>query len=56
VIDGVPVTIENGRLQGNDITFKVAGMTYSGRVSGDMMQGVAKGHTTKSWSASRVRE
>ena len=56
VIDGVPVTIENGRLQGNEITFKVAGMTYSGRVSGETMQGVAKGHTTKSWSASRMRE
>jgi hypothetical protein len=46
--------ISEGRMKGNEITFKANGATYSGTVSGNRIQGtfVSKGETKK-WSASR---
>jgi hypothetical protein len=52
--DGIPLSVENGRLRGEEITFVVNGVEYTGRVSGDTMSGTAKGRTTTSWSATRV--
>jgi SAM-dependent methyltransferase len=51
---GISVRIEGGRLAGNDIRFKVNGVDYEGRVSGDTMEGVAKGRITRAWRATRT--
>lgn len=49
----VPV---EGRLRGNEITFSVNGVDYTGRVKGDAMEGVAQGRNGKTtWAATRVR-
>jgi SAM-dependent methyltransferase len=52
--DGIPLNVEDGRLNGNEIAFTVNGVAYSGRVSGDTMSGTAKGRATRHWSATRV--
>ena len=53
---GIRVAIENGLLRGNEIRFTVNAVEYSGRVSGDTIEGVAKGRTTSAWTAKRSRE
>ena len=54
-VDGAEVSIA-GRLQGSEIRFSVNGVEYSGRVSGDAMEGVAKGRETRAWKATLARE
>ena len=52
--NGVEVTpIANGRLKGDQIVFNVGGVLYTGRVSGDAMQGVLS--TGGSWMATRAK-
>jgi len=51
---GIPLTVENGRLKGEEIAFVVNGVEYTGRINGDTMSGTAKGRTTTSWSAKRT--
>jgi SAM-dependent methyltransferase len=55
-IDNVAVPIDNGRLRGEEITFSVNNVVYRGRVSGDMMAGVASGRITREWRATLTRE
>jgi SAM-dependent methyltransferase len=50
-IDNVAVRIDNGRLRGEEIRFTVNSVTYSGRISGNTMTGVATGRVTRDWSA-----
>jgi SAM-dependent methyltransferase len=50
---GAELPIENGKLQGNEIRFKVSGMEYSGRVEGDAMSGKLSADSG-AWKASRV--
>jgi hypothetical protein len=46
--------IENGRLRGEEITFTAGGAQYTGRVSGDTMEGtVRSGSTERRWTATR---
>jgi SAM-dependent methyltransferase len=46
--------IENGRLRGEEITFTAGAAQYTGRVSGDTMEGTVKsGSTERRWSATR---
>jgi len=46
--------IENGRLRGEDITFAAGGNQYTGRVTGDTIQGRVKGSGgERAWSATR---
>ena len=48
--------IGNGRLRGDRITFAVGGAQYTGRVTGDTIQGtVTSGGSTSDWQASRNR-
>ena len=48
--------IVNGRLRGDQITFDVGGAHYTGRVTGDTIEGtLASGATTSNWQASRTR-
>ncbi len=50
---GIRLPIENGLLRGNEIHFTVNAVHYSGRVSGDTIEGIAKGRTTSVWTAKR---
>jgi hypothetical protein len=52
--NGIPLTVENGRLRGEEIAFTVNGVEYTGRIAGDSMSGVAKGRITENWSATRI--
>jgi hypothetical protein len=45
--------ITNGRLRGDQITFEARGTRYTGRVSGDMMQGTTS--SSGAWQAQRAR-
>jgi hypothetical protein len=45
--------ITNGRLRGDQITFEARGIRYTGRVSGDMMQGTTS--SSGAWQAQRAR-
>ena len=51
---GNTLTIANGRLRGDQISFTVGNAEYTGRVSGNTIQGTVKGSTSGSWSATRV--
>ncbi|MBI1989282.1 MAG: methyltransferase domain-containing protein [Betaproteobacteria bacterium] len=53
-LDGISLTVENGWLRGNEISFSLNGVAYSGRVNGDTMEGTAKGRTTRAWHAIRL--
>ncbi len=55
-IDSVAVPIENGRLRGDEITFSVNSVVYSGRISESAMIGKAMGRTTRAWRAIRASE
>jgi hypothetical protein len=49
--------IANGRLRGDQVGFTAGGVEYSGRVSGDRMEGAVKpGTATTAWSAVRIRQ
>jgi len=53
---GNAVPIENGRLRGEQINFVAGGAEYTGRVSGDTIEGVVKASgNNSSWNATRVR-
>jgi SAM-dependent methyltransferase len=45
--------ITQGRLHGDEITFKVGNAVYSGRVGGDTMSGTITGARTGTWTATR---
>jgi hypothetical protein len=47
--------ITGGRLRGEEITFNVEGTTYTGRVSGDTMQGQMTGARSGTWRATRAK-
>ena len=50
------LAISSGKLDGENISFSVGGVQYSGRVRGDTMDGaMAAGATRSPWSASRGR-
>ncbi len=57
-IDNLAVPIQEGRLRGYEISFKINNLQYTGRLSGDTMQGVAQGRTpgtNAQWSATLAR-
>ena len=47
--------ITSASLRGDTITFAADGREYSGKVSGDRIDGTVKGSTSGKWSATRVR-
>ncbi len=53
-IDSAAVPVENGRLRGEEITFAVNRVIYTGRIQGNTMSGIAQGRATRAWSATRV--
>jgi SAM-dependent methyltransferase len=52
-LDGIRLRVEDGKLLGNEIRFTINTVEYSGRIAGETMAGVAKGRTTRSWTATR---
>lgn len=52
--NGTRTPISNARLEGDQISFTVAGVTYVGRVKGDAMSGKMRGSAAGAWRASRV--
>jgi precorrin-6B methylase 2 len=46
-------TIADGKLNGDEITFKAGGATYTGRVEGTSMKGTATGTNGASWTATK---
>lgn len=54
-VDG-SATLENARMRGDEITFTAAGVKYTGRVSGDSMQGSSSSNDHRqNWTAVRDR-
>ena len=54
--NGISLPLENGVLRGEQIRFTINGVEYSGRVTGESMEGIASGRTTRSWKATRAVE
>ena len=52
--DGTVVPVE-GALRGNDLRFSINGVDYAGTVSGDRIEGVARGRQTTNFTAVRAR-
>ena len=48
---GNTLTIANGKLRGDQISFSAGGAEYTGRVNGNTIQGTVKGSNSGSWSA-----
>ena len=44
----------DGRLRGDQISFKAGDAEYSGKVSADSIEGTVRGASSGRWSASRV--
>src|SRR5882724_4878814 len=51
---GNVITLVNGRLNGDQITFTAGEAQYAGRVNGNAMEGTVKGGSDGKWSAIRV--
>jgi SAM-dependent methyltransferase len=51
---GNTVMIPNGRVRGDQLSFSAGGADYTGRVSGNTIEGTVKGASSGSWSATRV--
>jgi hypothetical protein len=49
---GNSVTLE-GRVRGEELTFKAGETQYTGKVAGDRISGVAMGASAQNWSATR---
>jgi precorrin-6B methylase 2 len=45
--------IQEGKVTGEDITFKVGGVTYNGKIAGNTMSGAASGASNGNWTATR---
>ena len=45
--------ISDGRLRGDEITFKVANAVYTGRVQGNTLRGTVTGGSGGTWTATR---
>jgi len=53
--NGKSINILNGRLSGNEITFRIGESLYTGNVDGSMMSGaVITGDRKESWSAEKI--
>ena len=51
---GIAMRIDGGRLNGNQIRFRVNDVAYEGRIKGNTIDGVANGRVTRNWSATRA--
>jgi len=51
---GNTMTIANGRLRGDQLSFRAGDAEYTGRVNGDTIEGTVKGSSSGSWNATRT--
>jgi len=51
---GNTLTVANGKLNGDQISFSAGNSEYTGRVNGNTIQGTVKGASSGSWSATRI--
>jgi SAM-dependent methyltransferase len=51
---GGTLTLANGRLRGDQISFSAGNAEYTGRVNGNRIEGTVKGSSAGSWSATRT--
>ena len=51
---GNTLTVANGKLNGDQISFSAGNAEYTGRVNGNAIQGTVKGGSSGNWSATRV--
>jgi len=56
LVNGTSTYVSDGRLLGEEIQFTAGRTKYTGRVTGDTMQGNVHGDATGAWSATRVTE
>ena len=54
-MNGISLQVEDGRLRGDEISFTVNKVEYTGRIKGDTMEGVAKGRESRAWRATLLR-
>lgn len=54
-VNGTSVAIRDGRIRGEEVSFSANGARYTGRISGNTINGtVVSGDTNSKWSATRV--
>lgn len=54
-LDGKSIRVEEGKLTGNEITFSIDGVTYTGTVNNKKMTGISTdGISNKNWEASLI--
>ncbi len=51
---GNTLTVANGKLRGDQISFSAGNAEYTGRVNGNTIQGTVKGGSSGAWNATRV--
>ena len=51
IVGGKPVEITNGRINGDRLSFTAGLSQYSGRVSGNRIEGAVSGAASGTWSA-----
>ena len=51
---GSTLTVADGKLNGDQISFSAGNSEYTGRVNGNTIQGTVKGGSSGSWNATRV--
>jgi SAM-dependent methyltransferase len=54
-MNGISLQVEDGRLRGDEISFTVNKVEYTGRVNRDTIEGTAKGRETRAWRATLLR-
>lgn len=54
-VNGLSANIENAYLRGDEIRFTINAVEYTGRVSGNKMEGTTKGRASGAWSAVRMQ-
>jgi SAM-dependent methyltransferase len=53
-VDGATMPVESGRLRGDQFSFKVGDVQYTGRVAGNTLNGTMQGTRAGRWTATRV--
>jgi hypothetical protein len=47
--------VREGRLRGEEVSFKIGERTFTGKISGDRMEGTSKGGSEARWTGTRVK-
>jgi hypothetical protein len=47
--------VREGRLRGEEVSFNIGGRTFTGKVSGDRMEGTSRGGSEARWTGTRMK-